>query len=39
VCPRDELSAELSELERKVDEITVSNPRVAQEYRWVCADE
>lgn len=31
---REELAADLSELEDKVDNITVSNPQVAQEYRW-----
>lgn len=31
---RDELRADLAEFEEKVDNITVSNPRVAQEYRW-----
>lgn len=35
---REELASELAELERKVDEITVSNPRVAQEYRCVCVN-
>lgn len=35
VC-RQELAADLAELEEKVDNISVSNPRVAQEYRYVC---
>lgn len=32
---RQELAADLAELEEKVDNISVSNPRVAQEYRCV----